>query len=79
MSRDRTLDRRFADALGRTVHDELIAVRMQLARTLLTEGAQTVAEIAVACGYESAPSFSRAFRSRSGCWPTDYRNQVRRL
>ncbi len=75
----RTLDRRFADALGRTVHDELTAVRMQLARNLLTDGAQTVAEIAAACGYESAPSFSRAFRRQSGCWPTDYRNQVRLL
>jgi LacI family transcriptional regulator len=73
----RTLDRRFGDTLGRTVHDELTAARMQLARTLLTEGAQTVAEIAIACGYESAPSFSRAFRSQSGCWPTEYRNQVR--
>jgi transcriptional regulator GlxA family with amidase domain len=50
---------------------------MQLARSLLTEGARTVAEIAAACGYESAPSFSRAFRSQSGRWPTDYRNQVR--
>jgi AraC family carnitine catabolism transcriptional activator len=73
----RTLDRRFADALGRTVHDELTAVRMQLARTLLTETSQSVAEISIACGYESAPSFSRAFRSQSGSWPTEYRNQVR--
>jgi len=73
----RTLDRRFADTLGRTVHDELTAARMQLARNLLTDGAQTVAEIAAACGYESAPSFSRAFRSQSGCWPTDDRSQVR--
>ena len=68
----RTLDRRFADALGRTVHHELTGVRMQLARNLLTESAQTVAEIAIACGYESAPSSSRAFRRQSGCWPTDY-------
>jgi LacI family transcriptional regulator len=73
----RTLDRRFADILGRTVHEELTAARMHMARNLLTEGGQTVAEIAAACGYESAPSFSRAFRSQSGCWPTDYRNQVR--
>jgi LacI family transcriptional regulator len=75
----RTLDRRFADALGRTVHDELIAVRMQLARNLLTDGAQTVVEIAVTCGYGSAASFSRAFCRQAGCWPTDYRNQVRLL
>ena len=75
----RTLDRRFADALGRTVHDELNAVRMHSARNLLTDSTQTVAEIAIACGYESAASFSRAFRRHAGCWPTDYRNHVRLL
>lgn len=73
----RTLDRRFADALGRTVHDELTAVRMQMARQLLTGGLQTVSDIARLCGYETAASFSRAFRRHAGCWPTDYRNQLR--
>jgi LacI family transcriptional regulator len=73
----RTLDRRFADALGRTVHDELTAVRMQTARNLLSGGLQTVSDIARTCGYETAASFSRAFRRHVGCWPTDYRNQVR--
>jgi LacI family transcriptional regulator len=73
----RTLDRRFVEALGRTVHDELAAVRMQLARNLLTDSLRTVGEIALACGYETAPSFSRAFRQQAGCWPTEYRNQVR--
>jgi len=73
----RTLDRRFADALGRTVHDELTAVRMQMARNLLTGGLETVNDIARTCGYETAASFSRAFRRHVGCWPTDYRNQVR--
>ena len=36
----RTLDRRFVALLGRTVHDELIAVHMQIARRLLTDGPQ---------------------------------------
>lgn len=73
----RTLDRRFDDALGRTVHDELAAVRMQKARNLLTDTSETIASIASVCGYETAASFSRAFRQHAGCWPTEYRNQVR--
>lgn len=73
----RTLDRRFAETLGRTVHEELTAVRMQMARNLLTDGQTPVAQIARACGYTTAASFSRAFRQHTGCWPTAYRNEVR--
>lgn len=73
----RTLDRRFAETLGRTVHEELTAVRMQMARNLLTDGQTPVAQIARSCGYTTAASFSRAFRQHTGCWPTDYRNEVR--
>lgn len=73
----RTLDRRFRDALRRTAHDELNSVRMQAARRLLTDSTRSVAEISVNCGYESSAAFSRAFRRHAGCWPTDYRSQVR--
>ncbi|MEN6497007.1 MAG: DNA-binding transcriptional regulator [Thermoguttaceae bacterium] len=72
----RTLDRRFADVLGRTVHEELTAVRMQMARNLLT-GPTSIAAIARGCGYTTSASFSRAFRQHVGCWPTDYRNEAR--
>ncbi len=72
----RTLDRRFVATLGRTVHDELTAIRMQIAKRLLTEGVRLVAEIADTCGYATAASFSRAFREETGCWPTEYRNKV---
>lgn len=73
----RTLDRRFMAVLGRTVHDELTSVRLQIARKLLSDGQGTIAEIATAAGYGTAASFSRAFRRHAGCWPTEYRNQVR--
>jgi len=73
----RTLDRRFVDLLGRTVHDELAAVRMQLARRRLSEGSQSVAQVAEGCGYATAASFSRAFRHYVGCWPSDYRGKLR--
>jgi len=73
----RTLDRRFVDLLGRTVHDELAAVRMQIARKMLSEGDRPIAQIAERCGYATAASLSRAFHQSLGCWPSDYRNQVR--
>ena len=74
----RTLDRRFADALGRSVHEELVTARMQRACALLSESAQTVGEIARACGFGTAASFSRAFHRHVGCWPTEYRHRHRR-
>ena len=73
----RTLDRRFAQALGRSVHEELSAVRMQNACVLLSESQKTVAGIAAACGFRTAASFSRAFHRKTGCWPIEYRNRVR--
>jgi len=73
----RTLDRRFAKALGRSVHEELTAVRMQNACVLLSESLETVAGIARACGFRTAASFSRAFHRQMGCWPVEYRNRVR--
>jgi LacI family transcriptional regulator len=73
----RTLDRRLVAVLGRTVHDELTGVRMQIARSLLSDGLHTIAEIASTAGYGTAASFSRAFRQHTGCWPSEYRSQQR--
>jgi LacI family transcriptional regulator len=73
----RTLDRRFTKALGRSVHEELAAVRMQNACVLLSDSLDSVASIAVACGFGTAASFSRAFHRQMDCWPTEYRNRGR--
>ncbi len=73
----RTLDRRFAKALGRSVHQELAAVRMQNACMLLSESLEPVAGVARACGFRTAASFSRAFHRQVGCWPVEYRRRNR--
>lgn len=73
----RTLDRRFIKALGRSVHEELVAVRMQNACDLLAESRKTVSAIASLCGFRTAASFSRAFHRQVGCWPVEYRNRLR--
>lgn len=75
----RTLDRRFADALGRTTREELMRVRMHLARSLLADNARAIAGVARSCGYGTAASFSRAFRQHSGHWPSTYRAHTRGL
>ncbi len=73
----RTLDRRFADTLGRTVRDELVRMRMQMARGQLADNSRAIADVARGCGYGTASSFSRAFRQHSGRWPSEYREDVR--
>ena len=72
----RTLDRRFAKVLGRSVHEELVAVRLQKACGLLTDSRQPVATIAEACGFWTVASFSRAFRQHMDCSPTEYRSRA---
>jgi LacI family transcriptional regulator len=73
----RTLDRRFAGALGRTLREELYRARMQTARRLLSGNTATIATVARACGYGTAASFSRAFRHHSGRWPSEYCDELR--
>lgn len=72
----RTLDRRFAGSLGRTIREELVRVRMQRARSLLADASIPIAEISRTCGYGTPSSFSRAFRQHSGRWPSEYRDDV---
>ena len=73
----RTLERRFTAALGRTVHDELVRLRMKKAQDLLSGANQAINQVARACGYGTHASFSRAFRQHTGRWPMEYRNETR--
>lgn len=75
----RTLDRRFLNALGRSVHHELAAARMQRAQSLLADSERTISEIAEQCGFGTAASFSHAFHECHGCWPSEVRKNIRVL
>ena len=64
---------RFRDRMGTTPHQYLTAWRMQLARRRLADTTQTLDRIAREVGYESGPSFSRAFKRETGLSPGAYR------
>lgn len=72
----RQLERLFRAHLGRTLHDQYLDLRLDRARTLVNQTAMPVIEVAFACGFVSAPHFSRAYKARFGAPPTRERRRV---
>lgn len=72
-----TLARRFRSAFGMTVREYLRSKRLEAARALLSQEGMSVTEAALAVGYDSLPSFSRAFHAHFGQPPVAVRNASR--
>lgn len=66
---------RFADLVGETPMNYLRRWRFELARNWLCDTKETHAEIAEKLGYESAASFSRAFKKATGQSPGSVRRE----
>ncbi len=64
---------RFSAMVGETPIAYLTRWRMDVARTLLTDGAQSTADIARQVGYRSEAAFTRAFVRTMGCTPAAWR------
>lgn len=73
----RTLDRRFADARGRSVLEEINACRFARAQRLLAETDLPVKAIAYLAGFPSRERMRIMFVEREGAPPSDYRKRVR--
>lgn len=52
--------------------DDLIAMRVERARSLLAQGGGSVGEVAERCGFSSLYYFSRMFKKRVGCSPRSF-------
>jgi AraC-like DNA-binding protein len=72
-----TLAERFAHFVGQPPMHYLTHWRMQMAASLLSDGAASVAAIAEDVGYESEAAFSRAFKKLVGAPPASWRRQRR--
>jgi len=73
----RTLERRFREAMGRSLLDEIRRVRIDRAMQLLRDTSLDMPAIAEQCGFSSQARFSTVFRDQSGDTPTDYRKKMR--
>ncbi len=70
----RTLELRFAAALGRTPKQEILRIRLERAKTLLADTTLPIAQIASQMGYASFNYFCTVFRRKVGVSPLAYRN-----
>ena len=72
------LAERFRHYLSDTPMGYLTRWRLQLAAQVLASTSKSVAEVASEVGYESEPSFNRAFKREFGVPPARFRSQTRR-
>ncbi|MDD3587906.1 MAG: DNA-binding transcriptional regulator [Thermoguttaceae bacterium] len=70
----KTLQRGVKELLGRTPEQEIIRVRIDLARRLLRGSQLSLPEIAARCGFASTKYFINAFRKTCGETPKQYRS-----
>ena len=73
----RALEIRFRQALGSTLHDEIVRARIDRARRLLVETAMPVKAVASACGFGTPQRFHAVFRERAGMAPVAWRKRGR--
>ena len=59
-----------------TPHTDLLQIRMDKAKNLLTNEALTVQQIAQMCGFSDFSHFSRYFRKQAGCSPLQWRRKM---
>ena len=67
--------RLFKAQTGLSPKQYLLDIRINHAKQLLCDNAQPIARIAEYCGFTNPYHFSRAFHSRTGLTPSDYRTQ----
>jgi AraC-like DNA-binding protein len=51
-------------------------MRLQRAMQLMAAPALKLDDVAAQCGFGSASAFSRAFKHKAGCSPSEWRRQV---
>lgn len=67
------LSRQFKQTTGFRMTEYIQNVRIINAQFLLSSTAQSVSNIAMACGFTSFSQFNRVFHQKSNCSPTEYR------
>jgi LacI family transcriptional regulator len=74
----RTAEMHFAKAMGRTIQEDIIRVRLEEVRQLLIDTPLSLPEIADRTGFEYVSHMSRLFSQRIGQPPGEYRKEFRK-
>lgn len=74
----RSLEARFRAAVGRSIYDHVQRERVERAREVLATTDLSVAEVAAACGFESANRFGLVFRRQIRMTPGAFRSRLKR-
>lgn len=69
----RSLEKRFREAVGRSVLDEILRARLEHAKQLLTETSHPISKVADLAGFGNPEYFVRFFNRRVGLTPKDFR------
>ena len=69
----RNAELRFRRATGKSVLGEIVAARMERAKSFLSETTLSIPEIALQCGYRFTANFRNAFRQETGMNPLAWR------
>jgi LacI family transcriptional regulator len=70
------LQRRFKSALGRTIHDEILCVRLNRAKELLRETDLPLPRIAEKAGFHHQEYMGAVFRAKLGVTPARFRREA---
>jgi len=73
----RQLERLFRAHMGDTPTGYYLKLRLRRARQYLEQTDMRVLDVSLACGFSSAPYFSRAYRAQFGCTPREDRRNLR--
>lgn len=71
------LEKRFHKNLGRSIHQEIIRVRLEAVKRLLRTSELPMPDIAARCGFSSASQVSHIFRREVNLTPSMYRRNRR--
>lgn len=71
-----TLQKQYKSCFGKSIFEELIQFRVELAKHLLKDTALSLGEISEKCGYSSESYFMKQFKSITGTTPSAFRKKI---
>jgi LacI family transcriptional regulator len=73
----RFLEKQFLSVVGRSLHEEILRIRLETSQRLLTTTAMPLKEVATLSGFRRADYLSSVFRQKLGVSPSEYRGRFR--